>query len=179
MLIVKITKSRVSSSAVVLAFALVCGSAPIGAAVAPRVPPKVCEIRQSAWCIYFSDATIEDRPAQSATYASVWSVRGSYWANFPLIIREPHGCRKALSDTVQLLDFDKRFSWNGQTWNRLVVRLMKNGNCDLVLLSPTLDRDPRGLAFFAGLGLIQACETSECQGPVLGSEIRDLVNPGR
>jgi hypothetical protein len=169
--------ARILSSAMVLISALVYGPKPTDAAVLPHVPPRVCEIRQRAWCIYFSDATIEDRPAQSAAYTSVWSIRGSYWASYPLIIREPRGCRQALSDTVQLLDFNKHFNSMGQTWNRLTVRLMKNGGCDLVLLSPTLDRDPRGLAFFAGLGLIQACETSDCQGPVLGTEIRDLVNP--
>jgi hypothetical protein len=148
-----------------------------GAIASTSSPPRRCEIRQKAWCIYFSDAAIQDQPATSTGYISTWTVRGSYWRDYPLVIQEPRGCREGLSDTIELRKFDKRFHWQGQGWIRTVVRLMTNGQCDLVLLSPTLTRDPAGSAFFAGLALIQACTTDTCEGAPIGGALRNAMDP--
>lgn len=148
-----------------------------GAAFSPSAPPRVCEVRQPSWCIYYSDAKIEARKPRSADYARIWTVRGSYWTEYPLLIKEPQGCRNGHSDTLQLVSFEKNFRWDQQLWIKMVVRLMKGGDCDLVLLSPTLSRDPAGSAFFAGLGLIQTCTASDCHGTVLGTKLRNLVDP--
>jgi len=143
-----------------------------GQAVAP---PRKCEIRLAAWCIYESDITIQHKPAQGAEYHSVWTLWGSYWRQHPAMILEPNGCRSGISNEMRLVTFDGRFRWQNKTWNSAVVRLKTDGTCDLRLLSPTVATDPDGAAFSATLSLIQACQTDECSGPTVGERIWPAV----
>lgn len=142
-----------------------------------KLPPSKCEIRQSAWCILRSGATIEDRPNTSPPYVSTWILRGAQWPKKPLIVLEPYGCRERMSDATELLSHDKRFRYNGQIWNNLRVRLRRDGSCDIQLISPVLSRDREASAFFAGLTLVRACTNAQCDGPALASKIRQLVDP--
>lgn len=134
-------------------------------------PPRKCEIRLSAWCIYESNITIQHKPARETDYRSQWMLWGSYWAQHPAIVLEPDGCRRGTSNEMRLLKFDGGFKWQDKKWNSAVVRLKSDGTCDLRLLAPTVAEDPDGAAFSAILSLIQACQTEECSGPTVGERI--------
>lgn len=138
-------------------------------------PPRKCEIRLSAWCIYESNITIQHAPASGGEYRSVWTLWGSYWAQHPSVILEPNGCRTGLSNELRLLGFDGAFRWQDKKWNSITVRLKSDGTCDLRLLSPPLADDPDGAAFSANLSLIQACQTDGCSGPTLGERVWPAV----
>lgn len=162
-----------------LAASLAAVSVPVSACVAqqpsPRSAPTVCEVKQAAWCLLLSDARIESVPLESDDFHSAWFVRGERWAALPAVILEPSGCREGYADTVELRRFEAEFDWEGQTWNRVEVRLKSNGACDLSLLSPTVARDPVGSAFMATMTLVRACYTSDCSGPVVALKIRPLI----
>lgn len=138
-------------------------------------PPSVCEIRQATWCIHQDDVTIQHAPASEPGYGSVWKIWGPYWAEHPLVILEPRGCRVGLSDTLQLVDHTRRFSWSGRAWDSVDVRLKVDGSCDLRLLSPIEEVDPRQSAFAAKLTQLQSCTTSSCTGVVFSERIWDLL----
>ena len=134
-------------------------------------PVRVCEIRQSTWCIYAGDITIQHRLSSDVEYRSVWSIWGRYWADHPAVVLEPSGCRNGHSDQIRLIEHDVGFEWSGRKWDSVVVRLKVDGTCDLRLLSPAKGEDPRQSAFSAKLTLIQTCLTDLCEGVVVAREV--------
>lgn len=135
-----------------------------------QAPPRVCEIRQAAWCIYRSDVTIQHEPIFN-TNLSAWTIWGSYWREHPAVILEPRGCRTGTSDVVQLMKTEDAYQWKDRIWNSVIVRLHSDGTCDLNLLSPTVREDARKSAFSAKLTLIRACQTTSCDGPTIGESL--------
>ena len=133
-------------------------------------PPLVCEIRQAAWCIYGSGLIIQHESVFN-TNLSAWTMWGSYWKEHPAVILEPQGCRAGTSDVVQLMGTDAAYRWKDRTWNSVIVRLRSDGTCDLNLLSPPAAEDVRKSAFSATLTLIRACQTADCDGPVIGESV--------
>lgn len=145
----------------------------LGCVSVKSAPPRVCEIRESVWCVYYGPVEIINQLSKTAEYRSVWTVRGDLQPDKPFILLEPRGCRVGLSDVIELVSFDKQFKWTDKYWNRAVVRLKSDKSCDIELLTPS-EYDEIQEAFSNSLGLIQACNTSTCEGPVLGEKILNL-----
>lgn len=140
-------------------------------AMAAAAPKQQCEIRMPVWCIYKDDVVIKNEPGRVPGYRSVWTMWGDYWKEHPAVILEPAGCRVGLSDEIELISIDRRYVWNEEEWNSLVVRLKSDGSCDLRMLSPPKGADPVGAAFSANLSSIQACSTADCEGQKIGAVI--------
>jgi hypothetical protein len=121
----------------------------------PSAPPRKCEIRQAAWCIAQGAWEITDRLIKHDKYDHAWSVRGFYRPKAPLVVLEPSGCRDGFSDSLSAIQFDRRYAWEGKTWNRMIVRLRSDGSCDLEVLIPKYEDDPSAEAFFSGLPLVR------------------------
>jgi len=134
-------------------------------------PPRECEIRMAAWCIFKSNITIQHKPSSDPAYRSVWTMWGSYWSTQPSVVLEPAGCREGLSDMLRVVNFDGNFQWDNRKWNSIVIQLKSDKTCDLRLLAPTVKDDPGGAAFSANLSLIRACQTQDCLGSTLGERI--------
>ena len=152
---------------------LMAASISYGASADPRAvsasPPVKCEIQMAVWCVREGAKEIVSQIAHDAAYRRAWIIRGFFQPHWPLIVLEPHGCREGLSDAASVVGFAEGIKWGQQSWNRIRVRLKDDRSCDLDLLVPHRSDDPSGEAFFGGMALIQACRTSTCDGPSLGS----------
>lgn len=102
-------------------------------------PPMQCAIKRGAWCIISSNHTI--------TYSGVhdepryqWHIAGDYWKDEPALILESKGCRDAVADDNQIVETNSEVTWEGKRWREVVVRLRKDGTCELRLLAPTFDQ---------------------------------------
>ena len=155
-----------------------CQASPPNVASA-SAPPRTCEIRQAAWCIYRDNVTVQHAPSANAKYHSVWKIWGSYWKENPAVVLEPSGCRNGISDVVELVSSSSGFEWNDRSWDSNVVRLRSDGSCDLNLLSPPESADKRKTAFSAKLTLIQACQSDECAGPTLAHRLWSTLQAQR
>lgn len=140
-------------------------------------PPARCEIHQMAWCMLLDDMTYQDVPSTQENMASTWYLRGPLWKQYPLIINEPAGCRTGYSDIVKLVRFDRYYKVGEKTFGRIVVRLKKNGSCDLEMLSSKKSDDKYAGGFFAGLTSVKPCIDASCSGEVLAKDLRELVRP--
>lgn len=140
-----------------------------------KAPPSHCEIRQSAWCILYSDATYEDVPSESAGYSSYWTVRGGTWKEYPLLIKEPVGCRNGKSDTIEFISFEHLVKWRDQVLDKLVVKIKSDGSCNLEFLYPKSGVDPVDGAFFAAMTLVKACQDAPCSGDPIGRFVRSKI----
>ena len=140
----------------------------------PAAPPRKCEIRQPAWCIY-QDALKVVRQLNKETREVVWVLSGPSRHDSELVIFEPGGCREGFADTVAVLSFRENIEWEQRAWDEMRVRLRENGSCDLRLLVPLFDRDPLEWAFSTGRGLIAACRDEKCAAitPTL-SDVTDI-----
>lgn len=163
----------------VLVLTTACTTPGISAEVQPRpsAPPRFCEVKHSAWCLLTGADNYTDVPSLKAEYVSQWIVRGDLWRDHPLIINEPRGCRSGRSDTVALVSYERGVRWQGRNWNKLIVKLKKDGSCDLELWSAPVAVDPQAGAFFAGLSLVRPCKDAACEGDSIGTTIRPLVQP--
>ncbi len=132
--------------------------------LSPAAPPRTCEIRQEAWCIYQDGSEITDRQKVSRDGPNdhIWSMRDIYHPKSLLVILEPSGCRKGFSDEVTALGFEEDVQWQGKAWDKMRIRLRVDGSCDLTLLVPLYDGDPLEWAFSVGRGLIAACGDDAC-----------------
>lgn len=132
--------------------------------LSPAAPPRQCEIRQKAWCIYQDGSEITDHQKINRDNPNdhIWSMRDVYHQKSVLVILEPSGCRKGFSDEVSALGFDEGVQWQGKSWDQMRIRLRADGSCDLTLLVPLYDGDPLEWAFSVGRGLIAACRDDEC-----------------
>lgn len=139
-------------------------------ASAPRAAPTVrCEMQMTVWCIREGTQKVISQFSDQGAYRRAWTVSGFFQPKWPLVVLEPQGCRDGLSDTLLVVGFDAGVEWGQNSWNRIRVRLKEDRSCDLELLVPYYSDDASGEAFFGGLALIQACTTSTCTGPSLGS----------
>jgi hypothetical protein len=129
-------------------------------------PPRVCEIRQRAWCIYQEGAEITDHQKIDGKNPNehIWSLRDVYHPQSVLVIFEPEGCRKELADVVSAQGFDQGIEWQGKTWDQMRIRLRTDGSCDLRLLVPKYNKDPLEWAFSVGRALLAACADDACTG---------------
>ena len=143
---------------------------------APHAPPTFCEIRQSAWCILYSDVSYKDAPSKKEGYASHWIVKGGTWKDNPLVINEPKGCRNGKSDTVDLIGSEEEVKSEGRTWTKIRVRIKKDKSCDLEFLYPPAGSDPQEGAFLAAMTIVKACGDQNCSSPPLGLFIRPKLN---
>ncbi len=130
----------------------------------PAAPPRICEIRQKAWCIYQNGSEITDHQKTTTDYPDdhIWSMRDVHQPRSVLVIFEPNGCREGFSDKVSALGFNENVQWQGKTWDQMRIRLRSDGSCDLRLLVPVYDADPLEWAFSVGRGLIAACRDEKC-----------------
>jgi hypothetical protein len=129
-------------------------------------PPRKCEIRHEAWCIYQDGSEITDlqKVTNENPNEHIWTMRDVYHPQSVLVIFEPDGCRNGLADTVDALGFDKDVKWQGKAWDQMRVRLKVDGSCDLRLLVPLFDKNPLEWAFSVGRTLIAACGDEKCTG---------------
>lgn len=130
----------------------------------PAAPPHKCEMRQPVWCIYQGASEVADRFAKDPVFSHVWTIRGFFKPQAPLVVLEPDGCRVGRSDAVSALGFDEHVPWEGKSWDRIRVRLKSDGSCDMQILVPLFATDPSGEAYFTGLALIQNCTDENCSG---------------
>ena len=130
----------------------------------PAAPPRICEIRQKAWCIYQDGSEITDHQKINTDYPNdhIWSMHDTHTPKSVLVIFEPNGCREGFSDKVSALGFNENVQWQGKSWDQMRIRLRSDGSCDLRLLVPLYGRDPLEWAFSVGRGLIAACGDENC-----------------
>jgi hypothetical protein len=164
-------------SVVAVAFAALLGKNLNEDQVLPSSPPERCEIQQASWCLLYSDVTYEDKPSTLEKFASVWTIRGSTWKNYPLVVREPRGCRVGRSDTTEFIRSTKNMEFEGRRRDMFVVRMKKNKTCDLEFIYFPVKQDPQAGGFFAALGLLRPCRDNACEGEVIGVKIRPFVHP--
>jgi hypothetical protein len=117
----------------------------------PSAPPRKCEVRQAAWCIFQGAWEITDRMIENDKYDHVWIIRGFFKPKAPLVVMEPNGCRDGLADSVVASEFSDKFSWDGKTWNKMIVRLKRDGSCDLQVLIAKPAVDASADAYFNSL----------------------------
>lgn len=125
-------------------------------------PPRKCEIRQPAWCVYQEWSEITDRLDTTGPRDHIWTIHDVDHPESRLVILEPFGCRTGFADTVTALGFDPDVRWKDKTWDRMRVRLRQDGSCDLTLLVPLFNDDPMEWAFSAGRASIMACRDEKC-----------------
>jgi hypothetical protein len=133
----------------------------------PSAPQLRCEISLSAWCIVEGVYRLERQLANDSVHDRMWSLQGRFNPRSRMLVLEPNGCRGLYSDALTLQAFDENVKLQGETWDRLRVRLDSNGRCDLdVFIAPDTG-DPLEWAFSEGLGLIRTCRDESCKGPSL------------
>lgn len=145
-----------------------------GEKAAPSAPSRTCEIRHATWCILVGPMSITDEFQLTGPFRSAWTIRGKLTPNLPLVVLEPHGCRRGYADVPELLGYEPAFRWKGKTLSRIRVRLKLDKSCDLELLFPRLEDDPMPEAFSSGIASIQSCTNATCHGENLGF-VRGLV----
>jgi len=128
--------------------------------------PRTCDVTRGAYCIERVGLTIE--VSRRASRRARLRIYDPAWEEHALSIIEPPTCRRALSDTVRLLSARERH-------NRLrfVLRLARNGSCDLAITVGSERADPDGYGILTALTQIRACRTRPCAGPVIGGLIRE------
>lgn len=142
---------------------------------APSAPPRECDIRLPVWCILQGvDRIILVNEVESG-YNDFWELQGAFEPKSELVILEPPGCRIGLSDTLKSLGFDTGIYWHSKIWDRIIVKLKKDGSCNLALLFPPYRNDPMEWAFSNGVISIRACQDKSCgdKNPTTG-EMQDL-----
>lgn len=127
-------------------------------------PPRSCEIRQQAWCIYQEGVEITDsqRISNKDPGSHTWILQNVYSPKSTLIVFEPNGCRTGFADTVQAMQYIKNIEWREKIWDQIQVRLKSDGSCDLKLLFPLYDGNPLEWAFSTGRVLLAACKDEKC-----------------
>jgi hypothetical protein len=127
-------------------------------------PPKVCEIRQRAWCIYQEGAEITDtqRIDNDDPGDHTWILKDVRSPNSSLVIFEPDGCRIGFSDTVKAMEYTRNVKWKGRLWDQMQIGLRSDGSCDLKLLISPYDGNPLEWAFSTGRVLLAACSDEKC-----------------
>lgn len=145
----------------------------------PSSPPNKCEIKQAVWCILYSDVSYEDYPSIESGFASSWVIRGGSWRSYPLIIREPIGCRNGNSDATEVLgDVQSIIMENGE-WFKIIVKLKNDNSCNMEFTYPSEELDPQRGGFFAAMNLIRACTNEVCEGLPIGARIRNKLREFR
>lgn len=136
----------------------------------PSAPPRECDIRLPVWCILQGVDKIELVNEVDTTHSDFWVLSGSFEPESRLIILEPSGCRDGLSNTLEPLSYDTGIYWHRKMWDRIVVKLKKDGSCDLEFLVPPYEGDPMEWAYSNGMMLIRACQDKTCSdnGPTTG-----------
>ena len=156
-----ITSLLFAGSILISATANAISEAPLTATSQPSAPPRKCEIRQSAWCIY-QDAWQITRRFDDKTRNVVWILSGLPRPDSQLVLFEPYGCRKGFADMVAALGFGENIEWDHRAWDEMRIRFKADGSCDLRFLVPLFNHDPMEWAFSTGRGLIAACRDEVC-----------------
>lgn len=130
----------------------------------PSSPPRICEIRHSAWCIDREVSEIIDKPARYLNYDRAWMLQDDLELESVLVVLEPNGCRSGFSDIFVMSNYEKDFEWDGQRWDRIQVRLKKDGSCDLGVLIAPYEGGDIGWAFSTALILVRNCVNADCSG---------------
>jgi hypothetical protein len=136
---------------------------------APSAPPRKCEISLSAWCITEGAQKIERELATDNVHDRVWTLQGWFRPKSQLVIFEPNGCKNAFSDAMEFLGYDENVSWKSRKWDRLRVRLIAKGGCDLDILLTPDDGEPLEWAFSEGIASIRGCSNAECHDVSIAS----------
>ena len=133
---------------------------------AVSAPPRRCEIRQKAWCIYQEGIEITNlqKLFPDDSYDHAWTLHDALYPYSQLVVFEPNGCREGFANTVTALGFEEQVKWRGKLWDQIRVRLISDGSCDLRLLVPMFDGQPVQWAFNSGPGMIAACMNEQCDG---------------
>lgn len=133
----------------------------------PSAPPVRCEITLSAWCIAEGAAEIKRILSNDSVHDRNWLLRGQFNSSSSLIVMEPNGCRGVRSNALDLIDYKEGVQWDSKTWDRMEVRLRKDGSCDLQVYL-LREKYPHDWAFSSGLNLIRGCQNEACDDPSLG-----------
>ncbi|HOY23165.1 MAG TPA: hypothetical protein PK002_08415 [Cellvibrio sp.] len=135
-------------------------------------PERLCEIRQSAWCLLEgAEKIIDEKTETDSKYASVWYVSGPLDQNHGFYVLEPNGCRKGLSDSLNLVNYNDQVEWRNQQWRKIIFRLKNDESCDLEVLLPSAEIDKLGEAFSHTFLLIKSCNSNACGGYVVGEKV--------
>jgi hypothetical protein len=133
----------------------------------PSAPPVRCEIKLSAWCIAEGAAEIRRELSTDSVHDRNWMLRGQFNSSPSLVVMEPNGCRDVRSDALTMIAYDESVQWDSKTWDRIHVRMRKDGRCDIQIYL-LRDKDPYDWAFSSGLNLIRRCQTEVCHDLSVG-----------
>jgi hypothetical protein len=166
-----VVKSPKETSLIILAITIAVSLLPTASASnsanhapSPSSPLLTCEIRQRAWCIHngTAEVTLVQPVVSSDPPGRAWLLRDLHYPNSFLAVLEPQGCREVLADAVDPVSFAHGVHWREKTWDQLVVRLRKDGSCDLKLLLSPYDPSTESWAFSEGRNLLLACKDDAC-----------------
>ena len=158
---------------IVLAFAAcsACATPREPMAVGNPVPaaPRTCALVRGAYCIEDIGLVIDQgRPTDRGTPITFYE---EDWRDRPVVLTEPPGCRKGLSDTIQWLNVDR-----SDETVALTIRLRADASCDLQITAGGKSRDPGATGFFTALTQIRACTRAPCEGVVLAGPLSSQVH---
>lgn len=146
-----------------------CATSPVERSQPALAAPRTCAVFRGAYCIEAVGLTVETSELAGGS-ASI-KVYEHDWRMWPLVITEPRGCRSGTSNTIELLSTGR----SGGSISML-VRLRRDGTCDLLLSAPDRSSDSSGSAFFTGMTQIRACASRTCEGTVIGGQIRSRID---
>lgn len=103
--------------------------------------PRFCEMVRGIYCIQDAQLTLNEERSPTPSSGAVLIMYGEFWRENPAIIIEPAQCSAHISDTAEIIDYTERYSWRGEQWDRMVVRLHSGSDCDFQFLFPNGERD--------------------------------------
>lgn len=135
----------------------------------PASAPRACALIRGSYCIEQVGLTIEESGLRIGGARLIIYDRS--WQSTPLVVWEPVGCRRRLSNMTELIRVHRS---DGQLI--LDVRLRRDGTCDLRISTGDKETDPAGNGFFTAMTQIRACIVQPCAGTVIGARVRSQVD---
>lgn len=74
---------------------------------------------------------------------------------------------RGYADTVEARGIEFGVDWDSRKWDRMTVRLRKDGSCDLSILVTPFHDEASEWAFFDGRTFIAACKDEACLDPLV------------
>lgn len=144
------------------------GTGPPGEESAPSVPFR-CELKRGAWCIRQGSVEITklQRVSVSEPSGTTWRLRDIHYPSSILVVLEPSACTHGYADTVEARGIEYGVDWDGRRWDKMTVRLRKDGSCDLSILVTPFHDEASEWAFFDGRTFIAGCKDEACLDPLV------------
>jgi hypothetical protein len=128
-------------------------------------PSPECNLWSSAWCIDAQGQDIEILSERSkykdSTYYREWKIVSNpltLYDNSPLIIREPESCYLDKADEIRVLSMEK-ISEGGSDVRQIVLSLRRDGECNLLLFLPDVDRSAARISL-TGIRVLTEVDTT-------------------